>query len=322
MSLNKILILPECDEKHMRLQALANIINTMIESCPAPNTSAPQQGQHRLPQLIINNMIKIMYKRGLINDLAKMIHSIELSSSKLADTVNAVLKPMETLSRAINYATSLHVPAASRPHTNRHPTSNQTNSSTVPSSTATTTTATTTTTDSIASTDEQTTIINEEQSTRLTTDSSRSTEQQQQQHISQDSTLVSTNEENRSSLDNTNTNNNNTSLNSANQVLLSISQEELLNATDMEPVAGLPQEVDIFERSIHGTARLSTDDEDDDDDDDGEASIEDEDEDDDGAVGTINVEFDVTNPHDDTPEHGMLIKRERKDISFEFIFYQ
>ena len=115
MSLNKILILPECDEKHMRLQALANIINTMIESCPAPNTSAPQQGQHRLPQLIINNMIKIMYKRGLINDLAKMIHSIELSSSKLADTVNAVLKPMETLSRAINYATSLHVPAASRP---------------------------------------------------------------------------------------------------------------------------------------------------------------------------------------------------------------
>lgn len=306
MSLNKILVLPECDEKHMRLQALANIINTMIESCPAPNTSAPQQGQHRMSQLIINNMIKIMYKRGLINDLAKMIHSIELSSPKLADTVNAVLKPMETLSRAINFATSLHVPAASRPHTTRHPTTtNQTN---IPSSS---TTATTTVTDSTAPAQEQTTNTNEEQraTTTTTIDSSRPLEQQQQhqQQTSADSTLVSTNDDNRSSIDNTNTNNNNTSLNSANQVLLSISQEELLNATDMEPVAGLPQDVDIFERNIHGTARLSTDD-DDDDEDEEEVSMEDEDEDEDGAIGTINVEFDVAHNLDDTHEHGMFFK--------------
>jgi E3 ubiquitin-protein ligase HUWE1 len=296
MSLNKILVLPECDEKHMRLQALANIINTMIESCPAPNTSAPPQGQHRMPQLIINNMIKIMYKRGLINDLAKMIHSIELSSPKLADTVNAVLKPMETLSRAINYATSLHVPTASRPHTARHPTTttNQTSTSTVPS--------TTTITDSTVPVQEQTTITNEEQ-TITTIDSSRSAEQQQQTSV--DSTLVSTNNENRSSMGSTNpnNNNNNASLNSANQVLLSISQEELLNATDMEPVAGLPQDVDIFERNIHGTTRLSTDD-DDDDEDGEEASMEDDDEDQDGPVGTINVEFNVGHPLDDTHEHG------------------
>jgi E3 ubiquitin-protein ligase HUWE1 len=305
MSLNKILVLPECDEKHLRLQALANIINTMIESCPAPNTSAPQQGQHRMPQLIINNMIKIMYKRGLINDLAKMIHSIELSSSKLPDTVNAVLKPMETLSRAINLATSLHVPAAARPHAGRHPTI-PTNSTVPPSST------TATVTDSTAPIQEPTTATNADQRTSITTtaaavDSTRSTEQQQQQQHQQstttDSTLVSTNSENRSSMDSTNANNNNTSLNSANQVLLSISQEELMNATDMEPVAGLPQDVDIFERNIHGTARISTDD-DDDEDGDEEASMEDEDEDEDGAVGTINVEFDVAQGLDDTNEHG------------------
>ena len=306
VSLNKILILPECDEKHMRLQALANIINTMIESCPAPNTSQPQQGQHRVPQLIINNMIKIMYKRGLINDLAKMIHSIELSSPKLADTVNAVLKPMDTLSRAINYATSLHVPAASRPHTARHPTTattttNQTNTSTVPPPT---------TTDSTIPAQEQTTLTNAEQPI-TTIDSTRSVEQQQrqqQQQTSTDPTLVSTNNENRSSLDsanvNPNNNNNNASLNSASQVLLSISQEELLNATDMEPVAGLPQDVDIFERNIHGAGRLSTDEEDDDDEDGEEASMEDDDEDEDGAVGTINVEFNVGHTMDDTHEHG------------------
>ncbi|CAF4604205.1 unnamed protein product [Didymodactylos carnosus] len=124
LSLTKAIALPECDEKHVRLQSLSSIINTMIESCPAPNTSTnqpPNQSGHRVTQSVINNMIKIMYKRGLINDLAKMIHSIELSSPKLVETVNAVLKPMETLSRTINYATSLHVPAP-RSH-NRHTTS-------------------------------------------------------------------------------------------------------------------------------------------------------------------------------------------------------
>jgi hypothetical protein len=206
---------------------------------------------------------------------------------------------METLSRAINLATSLHVPAASRPHATRHPTI--TNTSTVPPSSTTGTV-----TDSTAPSQESTTVTNAEQRMTITTittpvDSTRSTEQQQQPTTT-DSTLISTNNENRSSMDNTNTNNNNTSFNSANQALLSISQEELLNATDMEPVAGLPQDVDIFERNIHGNARISTDD--DDDDEDEEASMEDEDEDEDGAVGTINVEFDVAQGHDDTHEHG------------------
>ncbi|CAF4058439.1 unnamed protein product, partial [Adineta steineri] len=193
MSLNKISILPECDDKHVRLQALANIINTMMESCPASNTSQPQQEQHRLPQLITNNMIKIMYKRGLINDLARMIHSIELSSSKLADTVNAILKPIETLSRAIKYTTSLHVPAASRPHTSR-PSTNQTNTSANPPSTTamTTTPATTIKTDLLGPIQDQTSL---DQSMRIVIDLLQSTKQQQKQHqTSQDSTVISTND--------------------------------------------------------------------------------------------------------------------------------
>lgn len=302
MSLNKILVLPECDEKHMRLQALANIINTMIESCPAPNTSPTPHGQHRMPQLIMNNMIKIMYKRGLINDLAKMIHSIELSSPKLADTVNAVLKPMETLSRTINLATSLHVPAAARQHPTRQPTT--INATTAASSTATTATVT----DSAAATHEPTATTNAEQRTNVPSNTTGSGNQQQQQATT-DSTLISTNDNNRSSIDDTNANNNNTSLNSANQVLLSISQEELMNATDMEPVAGLPQDVDIFERNMHRTARIPTDD-DDDEDEDEEVSMEDDDEDEDGAIGTINVEYDVAQALDDTHEHGRLITRQ------------
>ena len=236
-----------------------------------------------------------MYKRGLINDLAKMIHSIDLSSPKLADTVNAVLKPMETLSRAINLATSLHVPAGARQHTARQPIT--TNATTASSSMGSTTTVT----DSTAPIQESTTITNAEQRTTTATTTIDATRPVEQQQTTPGSTLVSTNADNRSSIDNTSTNNNNTSLNSANQVLLSISQEELLNATDMEPVAGLPQDVDIFERNIHGTTRISTDDDDDEGDEEG---MEDEDEDEDGAVGTINVEFDVAQTLDDTHEHG------------------
>ena len=317
-SLNKILVLPECDEKHLRLQALANIINTMIESCPAPNTSAPPQGQHRMPQLIINNMIKIMYKRGLINDLAKMIHSIELSSPKLADTVNAVLKPMETLSRAINYASSLHVPAAARPHPSRPPT---TASTTAPSATATTTAATTTsaapqnnpsinptTTTTVTSTDSV--IPNQGQTNapradHSTVPSARSAIPSDQTRSAETPTNTSQTNPS-SSIDQVNT----PSLGSANQVALSISQEELLNATDMEPVADLPQDVDFFERNIHGPAAISTDDDDEDDEDDDEDGIEEEasmEDDDDGVVGTINVEFDVGHPLDTTHEHGTVM---------------
>ena len=342
-SLNKILVLPECDEKHLRLQALANIINTMIESCPAPNTSAPPQGQHRVPQLIINNMIKIMYKRGLINDLAKMIHSIELSSPKLADTVNAVLKPMERLSQAINYASSLHVPASARPHPSRQPTTTTT-STTTPSSTTTTSTTTAattasttaaqnnqivhpstlttsgiTTTDSVTPSQERTNAPRADQSHAT---SERSTMPSGQQRSSEPTTNTSQNNP-PSSADQIDT----PPLGSANQVALSISQEELLNATDMEPVADLPQDVDFFERNIHSAAGISTDDDEEDDDDDEdeieeEASMEDED----GVVGSINVEFDVGHPLDTTHEHGTVISLARFDFhlvctfSFEFQF--
>ncbi|KAK6177350.1 hypothetical protein SNE40_015469 [Patella caerulea] len=99
-ALQRALCLPESSEKHSRLQALTAIISTMIESCPSPGNIPNQvfKGQ----QAIMNNMVKILIKRGLVSDLARVPHCLDLSSPYMANTINSALKPLETLSRSVN----------------------------------------------------------------------------------------------------------------------------------------------------------------------------------------------------------------------------
>ncbi|XP_035825881.1 E3 ubiquitin-protein ligase HUWE1 isoform X3 [Aplysia californica] len=99
-ALQRALALPESSSKHQRIQALSSIINTMIESCPTPGQLPNQvfKGQ----QVMNNNMMKILVKKGVLVDLARIPHSLELSSPFLANTINAALKPLETLSRSVN----------------------------------------------------------------------------------------------------------------------------------------------------------------------------------------------------------------------------
>ena len=47
-------------------------------------------------------MVKVLIKRGLVSDLARVPHSLDLSSPHMALTINAALKPLETLSRIVN----------------------------------------------------------------------------------------------------------------------------------------------------------------------------------------------------------------------------
>ena len=101
-SLNRALNLLESSEKHARIQAIAAVMNTMIESCPSVAPSS-----HPLPPAIrgsasLSNMVKLMLRKGLVNDLARVTHSLDLSSPQMALTVNSVLKPLETLSRVVN----------------------------------------------------------------------------------------------------------------------------------------------------------------------------------------------------------------------------
>lgn len=99
-ALQRALCLPESSDKHSRVQALTCIISTMIESCPTQGQIPNQvfKGQ----QNIMNNIVKNLLKRGLVNDLARIPHSLDLSSPYMAATINAALKPLETLTRSVN----------------------------------------------------------------------------------------------------------------------------------------------------------------------------------------------------------------------------
>jgi E3 ubiquitin-protein ligase HUWE1 len=63
----------------------------------------------------MNNMVKFMLKRGLVNDLARIPHCLDMSSPLMAFTVNAALKPLEALSRIVNLPPA--APVAGRPAT-------------------------------------------------------------------------------------------------------------------------------------------------------------------------------------------------------------
>ncbi|XP_069065433.1 E3 ubiquitin-protein ligase HUWE1 isoform X1 [Pleurodeles waltl] len=113
-ALGRALAMTESTEKHARLQAVMCIISTIMESCPSTSSfysSASTKTQHNG----MNNIIRLFLKKGLVSDLARVPHSLDLSrygqvcspSPNMANTVNAALKPLETLSRIVNQPSSL-----------------------------------------------------------------------------------------------------------------------------------------------------------------------------------------------------------------------
>ncbi|XP_076261399.1 HECT, UBA and WWE domain containing E3 ubiquitin protein ligase 1 isoform X2 [Rhynchophorus ferrugineus] len=95
-ALARALVLPESSEKHSQIQHICGIISTMIDNCPVTPTGRVMIVSQ------VNNIIKMMIKRGLFNDLAKITHYLDLSSPHTSFTANAALKPLESLSRTIN----------------------------------------------------------------------------------------------------------------------------------------------------------------------------------------------------------------------------
>ncbi|CAD6224794.1 GSCOCG00005556001-RA-CDS [Cotesia congregata] len=101
-ALLRTLTLPESSEKHAQLQLIIGLISTMIDSCP-PTSHTPLRVPSKVHQYNnVNYIVRIMLKKGIITDLAKIPHSLDLSSPNMAGTINAALKPLETLSRIIN----------------------------------------------------------------------------------------------------------------------------------------------------------------------------------------------------------------------------
>ena len=92
-SLGRALALSESTAKHSRLQALFTLVQTMIES-------GPHSAQHATSQP--NSVMKLLLKKGLVNDLARVPHSLDLASPNFVGTVNCLLKPLEKLSGVVN----------------------------------------------------------------------------------------------------------------------------------------------------------------------------------------------------------------------------
>ena len=100
-ALNRAFVLPESSEKHTRIQALMGIINTIIEACPSPGHAHNTIFKTQTPTNM-NNIVKILLKKGLVTDLARIAYNMDLASPNMAATVNSALKPLEILSRVVN----------------------------------------------------------------------------------------------------------------------------------------------------------------------------------------------------------------------------
>ncbi|XP_010726407.1 E3 ubiquitin-protein ligase HUWE1-like, partial [Meleagris gallopavo] len=76
-ALGRALAMAESTEKHARLQAVMCIISTIMESCPSTSSfySSATKTQHNG----MNNIIRLFLKKGLVNDLARVPHSLDLS---------------------------------------------------------------------------------------------------------------------------------------------------------------------------------------------------------------------------------------------------
>ena len=98
-ALLRALALPESSDKHVRVQAVTSLINTVIEAVVSTN----RWSMHKCEVAgADNNIIKLLVRKGIVSDLARVPHSLDLASPNMAATVNAALHPLETLSRIVN----------------------------------------------------------------------------------------------------------------------------------------------------------------------------------------------------------------------------
>ena len=75
--------------------------------------SGPHSAQHVASQP--NSVMKLLLKKGLVNDLARVPHSLDLASPNFVATVNSLLKPLEKLSGVVNQQSSgVPAPVAGR----------------------------------------------------------------------------------------------------------------------------------------------------------------------------------------------------------------
>ncbi|XP_018898771.2 E3 ubiquitin-protein ligase HUWE1 isoform X2 [Bemisia tabaci] len=90
--------------KHSQIQNLVDLITTMIENCPPVplSSSMTLSSSLKLNQYSVNNMVRLLIRKGMAAELARIPQYIDLSGPEFTSTMNAVLKPLETLTRIMS----------------------------------------------------------------------------------------------------------------------------------------------------------------------------------------------------------------------------
>lgn len=90
-ALSRALTLPESTSKHNRVRALTGLLSQISENFMAARGS-----------LNPSHFARLLIRKGFISDLARAIHSLNLSSSLFPGTANSILKPLEVLTKMVN----------------------------------------------------------------------------------------------------------------------------------------------------------------------------------------------------------------------------
>ena len=87
------LLLPESLVKHNWLRSLANLLSAILD---------------KQTSLSARTAARMLVRKGIITDLARAVHCLDLNSSHLVSTINTILKPLESLTRFVNQVSALH----------------------------------------------------------------------------------------------------------------------------------------------------------------------------------------------------------------------
>lgn len=89
---SRSLVLPESQLKHFRIRAMAGLLAHIVDPQAvniSPRAVNPSQ------------FVRMLIRKGVITDLSKAVHSLELSSPLLTMTMNSLLKPLESMTKII-----------------------------------------------------------------------------------------------------------------------------------------------------------------------------------------------------------------------------
>ena len=112
--LARIVKQPESSQKHHHLRAIVELVLVAIKRNSPPQKDDSLRGIRSIPDKDINSLSITMVKRGVAQDLARTIHTLDLSSPHLSVTINIIFRALETLSKVTGIAINIKSDSSSK----------------------------------------------------------------------------------------------------------------------------------------------------------------------------------------------------------------